>query len=85
MGIIISQYKDPNKPTSVMERHKAFERCTTCQDGARAIKKVPKRRVSNSTESFLAEVEAPKWSGLQMDGTYVDENWWNVLKCILPE
>lgn len=30
------------------------------KDGARAIKKVPKRRVSNSTESFLAEVEVLK-------------------------
>eukprot|EP00435_Cladocopium_sp_Y103_P049800 s587_g15.t1 len=30
------------------------------KDGTRAIKKVPKRRVSNSTESFLAEVEVLK-------------------------
>lgn len=35
MGIIISQYKDPNKPTSVMERHKAFER------GAQLARMVP--------------------------------------------
>ena len=27
MGIIISQYKDPYKPISIMEGHKGFERC----------------------------------------------------------
>ena len=57
MEIIISQYKDPYKPTSVSWNVRFGSR-STCQDGARAIKKVPKRRVSNSTESFLAEVEA---------------------------
>ena len=28
MGIMISQYKDPYKPTSIMECHKGFERCS---------------------------------------------------------
>ena len=28
MGIIISQYKDPYKPISIMECHKGFERCS---------------------------------------------------------
>ena len=30
MGTIISQYKDPYKPMSIMECHNGFERCPPC-------------------------------------------------------
>ena len=55
-------------PTGLLNANSESSGSGAAEDGARAIKKVPKRRVSNSTESFLAEVEAG-WCSDQMSPT----------------